>query len=91
MANFTDVFDNLTLNEDRFVGLITNMVNVAKNLQNNPAQGLIPQEDLASDFVLEVLRPYMKENGGPLEIEVILFTIYFFQIIFEIFFLLYCD
>jgi hypothetical protein len=71
MANFTDVFDNLTLNEDRFVGLITNMVNVAKNLQNNPAQGLIPQEDLASDFVLEVLRPYMKENGGPLEIEVI--------------------
>lgn len=74
MASFTDVFDNLTLNEDRFVGLITNLISVSKQLQNNPAQGLIPQEDLASDFVLEVLKPYMKENGGPLEIERVTFV-----------------
>lgn len=40
MASFTDVFDNLTLNEDRFVGLITNMISVSEKLQNNPAQGI---------------------------------------------------
>jgi hypothetical protein len=32
--------------------------------------GLIPREDLASDHVLNMLMPFAKENGGPLEIEV---------------------
>jgi acetylornithine deacetylase len=37
--------------------------------QNSPAQGLIPQEDRASNHVLEALAPFMKENGGLLEVE----------------------
>jgi hypothetical protein len=75
MASFTDVFENLTLNEDRFVSLITDLISVSKQLQNNPAQGLVPNEDLASDFVLKLLAPYSKENGGPLEIEVLFFEL----------------
>lgn len=36
-------------------------------MQNAPGLGLIPQEDLVSDFVLEELKPYLKQNGGPIE------------------------
>lgn len=51
------------------MALITKLIGVSKKLQNNPAQGLIPSEGLAADLILEVLSPFMKENGGPLEIE----------------------
>lgn len=37
-------------------------------------QGMIPREDNASDHVLEALKPYTKENGGPLEVERVHFT-----------------
>ena len=50
-------------------GLLTNLIGVVEKLQNQPAVGLVPQENAASDFVLELLEPYKKENGGPLEIE----------------------
>ena len=39
MANFCDAFDGISLNEERFVSLITNLISVSKQLQNNPAQG----------------------------------------------------
>jgi acetylornithine deacetylase len=55
------------LNEERFLGLLTNMVGEAEHLQNNPAQGLIPREDAASDHIYSLIKPYLKENGGVLE------------------------
>lgn len=62
------------LNESRFVNLLKNLISVSKNLQNSPAQGLVPREDLASDFVLELLAPYSTKNGGVLEIERVAFV-----------------
>lgn len=35
---------------------------------------MVPKEDNASDHVLELLKPYTKENGGPLEVERVHFT-----------------
>lgn len=35
---------------------------------------MVPREDNASDHVLELLQPYTKENGGPLEVERVHFT-----------------
>jgi acetylornithine deacetylase len=57
----------MELNEERFLGLLESMINVAEQLQNNPAQGLIPKEELPANLVLEVLKPFLKENGGVLE------------------------
>jgi hypothetical protein len=31
-------------------------------------QGLTPQENRASDHIIAALKPYTKENGGPLEV-----------------------
>lgn len=35
---------------------------------------MVPREDDASDHVLELLKPYTTENGGPLEVERVHFT-----------------
>lgn len=35
---------------------------------------MVPKEDNASDHVLELLKPYTTENGGPLEVERVHFT-----------------
>lgn len=37
-------------------------------------QNMVPREDDASDHVLELLKPYTTENGGPLEVERVHFT-----------------
>ena len=36
--------------------------------------GLIPREDAASNHILELLHPYLKENGGVLEVERVSFV-----------------
>lgn len=64
----------ICMNEPRFMGLLEKLIGESKRLQNNPAQGLVPQEDLACAHILEVLRPHTKENGGPLEISKINFV-----------------
>lgn len=46
----------------------------AEYLQNNPAQGLYPKEELVADHVVEALAPYTTENGGPLSVEKVGFT-----------------
>lgn len=63
------VLDGLSMDEDRYVNLLTDLIGESVHLQNSPAQGLIPKEDLASDHVIKLLNPYLKENGGVLEIE----------------------
>jgi len=62
------------LNEERFLSLLEKLIGEAKYLQNSPSQGLIPKEDLAGNHIVDVLRPYTKENGGVLEIERISFV-----------------
>lgn len=59
---------SIQLNEERFLALLEKLVSVTPFLQNNPSQGMIPQEDRAGDFVLEALKPYMRPNG-PLIVE----------------------
>eukprot|EP00009_Paramoeba_aestuarina_P004670 CAMPEP_0201520882 /NCGR_PEP_ID=MMETSP0161_2-20130828/13065_1 /ASSEMBLY_ACC=CAM_ASM_000251 /TAXON_ID=180227 /ORGANISM="Neoparamoeba aestuarina, Strain SoJaBio B1-5/56/2" /LENGTH=436 /DNA_ID=CAMNT_0047919395 /DNA_START=59 /DNA_END=1369 /DNA_ORIENTATION=+ len=59
---------DLHLNEERFVELLRKLIGETKNLQNNPPE-FIPKEDLASDHVLALLKPFTKEEGGPLSVE----------------------
>lgn len=70
----SNVVSNIELNEPRFLALLEKLIGESKFLQNNPAQGLIPQEDLAIKHILEVLKPYLKENGGVLETEKVNFV-----------------
>ena len=65
---------SLELNADRFIELLRKLIGEAKGLQNNPSQGFVPRENAASDYVLELLRPHTKEQGGPLEVERVEFT-----------------
>ncbi len=43
-------------------------------MQNDPSLGLIPREDNVGDAVLETLKPFTKEEGGPLIVERVHFT-----------------
>lgn len=70
----SEILSNLQMNTPRFLSLLEKLIGVTEFLQNSPAQGLNPQEDLASNFVLEALEPYRKENGGVLEIQRIVFV-----------------
>ncbi len=55
------------LNEKRFLEILTALIEQTPKLQNNPPQ-FVPEEDRAGKIVLEMLQPYAKENGGPLQI-----------------------
>jgi acetylornithine deacetylase len=68
-----DALAGLSLDSTRYVDLLRCLVDGAEKLQNNPAQGLIPREDVASDHVLKLLSPHSQEKGGPLKIERISF------------------
>ena len=70
----SDIVMNLELNEPRFLALLEKLIGESKFLQNSPSQGLIPKEDLAIGHILEVLKPYLKENGGVLEYEKVNFV-----------------
>jgi len=52
------------MNEERYLTLLSKLIGEAENLQNNPQQGLVPQEKLAADHVLALLEPYSKEQGN---------------------------
>ena len=54
---------NLEMNEERYLTLLSKLIGEAENLQNNPQQGLVPQEKLAADHVVALLEPYSKEQG----------------------------
>ena len=71
MAEFLQA---VNLNEVRFLSLLRKLIGETKHLQNNPAAGLIPREDLACEHLLEVLGPHMQENGGVLEVTKVTFV-----------------
>jgi acetylornithine deacetylase len=62
------------MNRERFISLLTKLIGETKHLQNAPALGLVPREDAASDHVLELLKPHLKENGGVLEAQRVSFV-----------------
>lgn len=62
------------MNEERFLGLLSNLIGESEFLQNSPQQGLNPKEDLAVAHIMTVLKPYLKENGGVLEVEKVTFV-----------------
>lgn len=67
-------FSSIELNEPRFLSLLTKLIGESKFLQNSPAQGLVPKEDLASNHILELLEPFSEKNGGVLQIERVSFV-----------------
>ncbi|KAG1701775.1 hypothetical protein DVH05_010269 [Phytophthora capsici] len=60
---------DIQLDEVSYVELLRKLISVSEKVQNSPSLGLIPQENLVSDFVLAELQPYTKDNGGYLTIE----------------------
>ena len=62
----------LAFDSVRYVELLGKIMGVSESLQNNPAQGLYPKEDLCSDHVLAALAPYSGPDG-PLKVERIAF------------------
>ena len=66
--------DKLELNEPRYLGLLKNLIGESKYLQNSPSQGLVPEETRAAKHVKDVLSPYLKENGGVLDLEEVAFV-----------------
>ncbi|CAI5727166.1 unnamed protein product [Peronospora destructor] len=55
---------DLQLDSASYVELLRKLIGVSERVQNAPSLGLIPQENLVSDFVLAELEPYTKEKGG---------------------------
>ncbi|DAZ97129.1 TPA: hypothetical protein N0F65_010452, partial [Lagenidium giganteum] len=47
--------ENLVLSEQAYVELLRKLIGVAENVQNAPSLGLVPQENVVSDFVLQEL------------------------------------
>ncbi|EGC29301.1 hypothetical protein DICPUDRAFT_51357 [Dictyostelium purpureum] len=58
----------MELNKDRFITLLTKFIAESKNLQNLPPK-FVPREDLIALKVLDVLKPFTKENGGVLNVQ----------------------
>jgi acetylornithine deacetylase len=71
MAEEMKIFD---MNEGRFLGLLEKLIGESEFLQNSPQQGLNPKEDLAIEHIMTVLKPFLKENGGVLEVEKVTFV-----------------
>ena len=65
---------SVAMDKDRYLTLLGKLLGESESLQNDPPNGLIPREDNASQHVLEVLKPYTEENGGPLKLERVAFT-----------------
>src|SRR5262245_12125323 len=59
---------DIVLNHDRFKTILAALVDQTPKLQNNPPKH-VPEEDRAAKIVLEALRPYSRDNGGPLRVE----------------------
>jgi acetylornithine deacetylase len=67
-------FSEITMNEERFLGLLDKLIGESKFLQNSPAQGFHPEENRASNHLLELLKPHTVENGGVLKVQRIEFV-----------------
>ena len=53
---------DLALNEERFLDLLRRLIALTPRLQNSPDAGLVPEERLAAEVVLEALRPHIERG-----------------------------
>ena len=61
---------NIELDTKMYVDLLRKLMGEAKHVQNAPPDH-IPQEDKVVDHIVNCLKPYSKDNGGPLEVRTI--------------------
>lgn len=54
--------NTLSLRDDRFLAVLRRLIALTPKLQNNPAAGLVPEERLAAEVVLDVLAPHVKSG-----------------------------
>ncbi|MCP3136730.1 M20/M25/M40 family metallo-hydrolase [Pyxidicoccus xibeiensis] len=52
----------LALREDRFLDVLRRLIALTPKLQNNPAAGLVPEERLAAQVVLDALAPHLQSG-----------------------------
>jgi acetylornithine deacetylase/succinyl-diaminopimelate desuccinylase-like protein len=52
----------LALREDRFLDVLRRLIALTPKLQNNPGGGMVPEERLAAQVVLDVLAPHLKSG-----------------------------
>jgi len=67
--------EGLKLDEERYVTLLRKLIGESEYLQNTGVgTAFVPEEDRAVKHVLTELKPFTVENGGPLEVEHVVFT-----------------
>eukprot|EP00240_Pyramimonas_obovata_P001562 CAMPEP_0118927854 /NCGR_PEP_ID=MMETSP1169-20130426/5242_1 /TAXON_ID=36882 /ORGANISM="Pyramimonas obovata, Strain CCMP722" /LENGTH=437 /DNA_ID=CAMNT_0006869711 /DNA_START=69 /DNA_END=1378 /DNA_ORIENTATION=+ len=62
------VCSGVKFDDDAFVDLLEKLIGESKHLQNHPPHS-VPKEDRAVRHVMDVLRPYTTDEGGPLEVK----------------------
>lgn len=58
--------ETLALAAEDYISLLRKLISVSEHVQNAPSLGLVPHENLVSDFVLQELAPYV---GATLSVE----------------------
>jgi len=66
-----DAFAGVELDEAKFLELLKKVMSESEHVQNDPKQGFIPQEGLVAAHLVEALKPFSEENGGPLKVELL--------------------
>jgi len=61
------LLESQRLDEDRFISTLTNFISESEFVQNNPTQGLVPQEQRIVNHISTLLDPYLVQNGGKIE------------------------
>ncbi len=56
---------SVSFDRSEFVSLLEKLIGLVEHLQNCPPE-LIPKEELAADVIVDFLRPYSTDQGGPL-------------------------
>jgi len=64
---------DLSLDKDEYIALLHKLIGESVHVQNNPRQGLIPDEGRIVPHLLSILDPHTTDNGGPLIIEQLIY------------------
>jgi acetylornithine deacetylase len=65
----SESLQDLALDKDEYIALLSKLIGESRHVQNNPRQGLVPCEAKVARHVLDVLEPYSTANNGPLIIQ----------------------
>lgn len=70
----SDALKDLALDKDEYLALLEKLMGESKFVQNNPRQGLVPEEGRIVKHVLDVLKPFTQEEGGPLIVKELVYV-----------------